>query len=496
MQLGNDKKNSRIAMLAIVLFIVFDFAALALNFWLSTRIEQQAISINLAGRQRMLSQRMVKVLLQIDNAHKSGKDSKELVKELKLTFDLFDNTLQGFHLGHQTRGGADEELFLPAVKGVGARAAVEDAVILWNPYREHILHVLDMGSKLTSEELQPAIENAEARNLPLLKAMNKLTTELELQTKREAGQIRLYQGLAFVLALVNFFWAFYVYKRRINEFSHSHNLLDEVINKISASVMVLNSDSVVLKANSTAEGMFGYAAGEIIGNKFDGLLTGNGNDLQGMRKDGSTFMALCERSATILDEQELHIVTVLDITQQRMTEEHLSSLAYHDLLTKLPNRLLFDDRLKIEIAHAQRRELMLAVMFVDLDKFKPINDTYGHDVGDMLLQDVAVRLRRCLRESDTVSRRGGDEFTIIATDIGNLENCERMAKVVLSQLTRPFHVGEFELHISCSIGISTFPADGGDAHLLLSRADEAMYEAKRAGRSMYKFYTKSDSVLP
>lgn len=494
MQLGNDKKNSRIAVVAIVLFIFFDFAALALNFWLSYKIEQQAISINLAGRQRMLSQRMVKVLLQIDNARKNGSDIQERLKELKLTFELFDNTLQGFDTGHKTRGGADEELFLPAVKGADARIAVGEAIALWTPYREHILRVIITGPHLTSEILQPAIEHAETRNLQLLKLMNKLTTQLELQTKNEASQIRIYQGLAFVLALANFFWAFFVYMRRIREFSRGHNLLDEIINKISASVLVLSSNNVVLKTNRTAEQLFGYKNGAIIDKRLDELLIGEEDDLVGHRKDGSTFMAMCERNPAMLDQQQLEIVTVLDVTQQRMTEKHLSSLAYHDLLTRLPNRLLFDDRLRVEIAHCQRNKLMLAVLFIDLDKFKPVNDTHGHEVGDLLLQDVAVRLLRCLRESDTVSRRGGDEFTIIATDSGTLENCEKIARIVLSQLTKPFFIQNLEIHIGCSIGISIFPTDGDDAHLLVSRADEAMYQAKSAGRGTYRFYSPTISA--
>ncbi len=489
MELGNDKRNSRIAVIAIVLFLLFDAAALALNFWLSHKIEQQAIGINLAGRQRMLSQRMVKVLLQIDNARRAGTDATPLFGELKLTFDLFDSTLQGFDKGYITRGGANEELFLPAVTDAGARTAVSEAVNLWAPYREHIQQVIAVGPAVSGEILFPALQHAEGSNLQLLNLMNKLTTELEIKTKKEASQIRFYQATAFALALANFFWAFMVYIRRIRAFSHSHNLLDDTINKISASVLVLDSSNIILKANETAESMFLYGKGELVGKHIDKLLQGKEDNLIGYRRDGSTFIAMQERNAAILDQEELFIVTVLDVTQQRMTEEHLSSLAYHDLLTRLPNRLLFDDRLRLEIAHSQRRNLMLAVLFVDLDKFKPVNDTYGHEIGDLLLQDVAVRLRRCLRESDTVSRRGGDEFTIIATDIGTVENCEKIAQVVLSQIERPFHIQDLELHIGCSIGISVLPTDGDDAHLLVSRADEAMYRAKQAGRGTYRFYS-------
>ncbi len=483
-----DKKNSRIAILAIVMFIVFDLAALALNGWLSLKIEQQAILINLAGRQRMLSQRLVKALLQIDNQVKQGDDPSERLSELKLTYDLFADTLQGFYLGHETLGGSGEKLFLPAVKGEGARAAVDAAVSLWKPYQQQIQPLFAAGQTITHTVLQPAITIAEASNLQLLNAMNQLTTELELQTQQEAEHIRLYQGSAFVLALSNFFWAFWVYNRRIQAFSRQHNLLDVIINKISASVLVLDSRDKVLIANQTAESLFAYGRGELAGKRLDQLLTVNNAVLTGHRRDGGSFMASSQRSVTQFNQQEMTIVTVFDVTHQRQTEEHLTSLAYLDALTRLPNRLMFADRLQLEIAYAQHRELLLAVMFVDLDKFKPVNDQFGHAVGDLLLQDVALRLRRCLRETDTVSRHGGDEFTIIVSDIGGVESAAKIAKVVLSQLNLPFAIQNYEFHISCSIGISIYPFDGDDATLLVKRADEAMYQVKKTGGGGYSFY--------
>ncbi len=493
--LGQDKKHSRIAMVAIVLFLFFDLAALALNVWLSWKIEQQAIAINLSGRQRMLSQRMVKVLLQIDNSRRLGIDANERLQELQLTFDLFDNTLRSFDVGNQTRGGANEIVFLPAVTGDGARAAVEEAVTLWAPYRQHIQQLLTAGSAMEQSLLQATIADAEATNLKLLSLMNTLTTELERQTQHEAGRIRTYQGAAFSLALINFLWAFVMYRRRLSAFSRSHNLLDDIIDKISASVLVIDGRNFVLKANQTAEQMFEYAHGEILGKHLTKLINGKPDNLIGHRKSGSQFIALCEHSPAILDEQPLQIVTVLDVTKQRQTEEHLSSLAYHDILTRLPNRLLFDDLLRIEINRAKRNNLNLAVLFIDLDKFKPVNDQFGHEAGDQLLQDVAVRMKRCLRESDIVARRGGDEFTVIATEIGSHENCEKIAQVILAQLSRPFHFQEYELNISCSIGISLYPTDAVDPEVLICRADEAMYNAKQSGRNTFRFFDASEHSL-
>ena len=486
MHIGDTQRQSRAAIVAVVLFLVFDSLALGLNFWLTWRIESQAIGINLAGRQRMLSQRMVKVLMQYEDAQMQQKNTEAISKELALTFGLFDNTLRGFDKGHPTRGGADEELFLPAVSGLAARSVVEEAVAIWQPYRSKVLQVIEKP-ELLATVLPEAVQSAQENNLKLLKLMNQLTTELELLTKKEASQIRYYQGAAFILALINFFGAFYLYARRIKQADKNQDLLDEIINKISASVLLTDIRGTVLKANRTAEHLFGYQQGELQGLQEDVLITGKDGNRIGHRKDGTTFLALTEANETRLEDRRLCIETVIDVTQQRMTEEHLTSLAYHDLLTKLPNRLLFDDRLRVELAHAQRRQQKLGVLFIDLDHFKPVNDEYGHETGDLLLQEVAARLLGCVRESDTVSRRGGDEFTVLVTDAEDRDSVAKVAQAILNALHTPFVIEGLNLKIGGSIGISIFPEHAQEASALLAYADEAMYDAKESGRGVYRF---------
>jgi hypothetical protein len=217
MKFGKENRNTLLALLAIGLFIVFDVVGLSLNYLLSWRIEQQAIGINLAGRQRMLSQRMVKVLLQIDSARRGGEATGAYFDELKLTFDLFDNTLRGFDAGHQTRGGSGEQLFLPAVSEPKARQAVNDAVALWQDYRARVIDLLAAGEKSDAALLQSVLAEAKARNLKLLGLMNALTTELEAQTQQEAQRIRIYQAIALILALLCFVWAFVLFRRRDQE---------------------------------------------------------------------------------------------------------------------------------------------------------------------------------------------------------------------------------------------------------------------------------------
>ena len=225
--------NKRLVVLAMVLFAFFSIAGLYFNYLLSWRIEQQAVGINLAGRQRMLSQRMVKVLLQIDNARRSGEPStKVYLEELKLTFDLFDNTLRGFDAGHETLGGAGEKLFLPPVTEIKARQAVSEAMALWKDYRSKVVALLESGEKLEEASLQPALAEAQARNLKLLALMNTLTTTLEIQTRHEAARIRIYQAGALLLAMACFVWLFVLFRRRDMDALNAKGTAEEATRKL------------------------------------------------------------------------------------------------------------------------------------------------------------------------------------------------------------------------------------------------------------------------
>ncbi|MUL37989.1 bifunctional diguanylate cyclase/phosphodiesterase [Gloeocapsopsis dulcis] len=174
---------------------------------------------------------------------------------------------------------------------------------------------------------------------------------------------------------------------------------------------------------------------------------------------------------------------------QRRVEDMFRHQALHDPLTGLPNRILFEDRLSLTLAQAYRRGKMLAVAFLDLDRFKTINDTLGHAVGDALLQSVAQRLLGCLREGDTIARWGGDEFTLLLPRISCPEEVAKLAQRILSSFKTPFRIGDRELHISTSIGIALAPYDGEDTETLLKNADTTMYRAKQQGKDNFQLYT-------
>jgi diguanylate cyclase (GGDEF)-like protein len=173
---------------------------------------------------------------------------------------------------------------------------------------------------------------------------------------------------------------------------------------------------------------------------------------------------------------------------QRRVEEMIRHQASHDVLTGLPNRMLFNDRMFLTLASAHRRAELVAVVFLDLDRFKTINDSLGHAIGDQLLQQVAQRLRSCLREVDIIARWGGDEFTLLLPQIACAEDAAKAAQRILDALNTPFGFEEQELHITASIGIALAPYDGEDAETLLKHADTAMYRAKQQGKNHYQFY--------
>jgi diguanylate cyclase (GGDEF)-like protein/PAS domain S-box-containing protein len=182
------------------------------------------------------------------------------------------------------------------------------------------------------------------------------------------------------------------------------------------------------------------------------------------------------------------VVAFRDVSVARATSLEMSHLAQHDPLTNLPNRVLFNDRLTQAISLAQRQGKQLAVVFIDLDHFKKINDSLGHDVGDKILQSVASRLLGCVRRSDTVSRLGGDEFVVLLSQMEHAADAAFSARKILRAFTRPHIIDKRSLNVNVSIGLSTYPTDGRNAESLMNRADNAMYEAKQEGRNNYRFF--------
>jgi len=273
----------------------------------------------------------------------------------------------------------------------------------------------------------------------------------------------------------------------------------------------------VIAWNPAAEAVFGFAAYEMLGKPIASLLTapaeradmesmcrellesgeGNKTTLVNVSRNGRAIH--CEWYNTPLVDAAGEVTgfasLVQDITERLNTERTIHYMAHHDALTGLPNRRLMQDRLNQAIMAARRKQRHVAVLFLDLDRFKVVNDTLGHDTGDFILKDVARRLVTCVREVDTVSREGGDEFVVILPDLERPENARVVADKILDELARPVEIGGHEIHVTPSIGISHYPNDATDVHQLLKHADNAMYQAKDAGRNTVRFFTNDLNFL-
>jgi diguanylate cyclase (GGDEF)-like protein/PAS domain S-box-containing protein len=212
-------------------------------------------------------------------------------------------------------------------------------------------------------------------------------------------------------------------------------------------------------------------------------------DIHMKRRDGRVILTRASAKAITPWDLDRGIVwTVEDVTEQRADAARVAFLAHHDQLTGLPNRILLADRLRVALAHSARNKVSCGLMFLDLDRFKSINDTLGHSIGDELLIEVSRRLKVSVRDSDTVARLGGDEFVVVLPALRSVDDAEVVAKKILVSLGAPYELSGHPVRTSPSIGIALYPENAADGDSLLKNADAAMYEAKQGGRNGYRFF--------
>ncbi|NOY73315.1 MAG: EAL domain-containing protein [Gammaproteobacteria bacterium] len=296
------------------------------------------------------------------------------------------------------------------------------------------------------------------------------------------------------------------------ELSWRNRQLTEIFNSTMEGIMITDQAGIIQAVNPAFTAITGYSKKEALGRtprllrsrkeaperyhemwqnlSAQGLWQG---ELWNRRKNGEDYPQWMSISALPNDEGEQgqYVALFIDISEQKEREACIEYQAYHDALTALPNRRLFQDRLEQALVQAERNACSLAVLFVDLDRFKVINDSLGHDMGDQLLQAAAKRLNDTVRQEDTVARIGGDEFTVLLPSIKKRPAVEKIADKIVSAFRRPFEIAGQTLHLSSSIGIAVFPGDGETPERLMKNADSAMYCAKTAGRNDYRFYSQS-----
>jgi len=292
-------------------------------------------------------------------------------------------------------------------------------------------------------------------------------------------------------------------------------LSSKVFSNAHEGIMITDTQGLILQVNPTFCAITGYSAEEVIG-KTPRMLSSGKQDAEffnamwqciakdgywqgevwNRKKDGELYAELLSISTInndVTGEISHYVGLFSDITQNKQQQSTLELMANYDVLTQLPNRVLFADRFNLAIAHAKRSKRLLAVCFLDLDQFKPVNDNYGHAVGDLLLIEVAQRIKACIRDEDTVSRQGGDEFTLLLIDLELPQQCEKMLERIHNALAMPYLIEGYEIHISASSGVTLYPNDNSDLDGLVRHADQAMYQAKMMGRNRYQiFNTEQD----
>ncbi len=305
-------------------------------------------------------------------------------------------------------------------------------------------------------------------------------------------------------------------QERTRELQDAHQRMQAVIESSPLAIFTRDLQGQLTSWNPAAEKIFGRSKEQVLGHKFDfaqsdenesmhseallrRAMTGEqivGVEVTRRLKDGPEF----ELSVNLvpLSDESGKVYGVLtmasDISERKANERKVAFLAYHDALTGLPNRLLLEDRLTQAMAQADRTKAKVSLLFLDLDNFKRINDTLGHALGDLLLKEVADRLRECVRGTDTISRQGGDEFVVLLGDLTDNDAALSVINKLLQRLDEPFFAEGHELSTSVSIGVTLYPDDGKDFDTLRRKADMAMYRAKEAGRNTYRFYVEAMNV--
>lgn len=294
-----------------------------------------------------------------------------------------------------------------------------------------------------------------------------------------------------------------------------NELLMRAINRSAQdAIVMMDAEGRIFYWNSAADRIFGYTSEEVIGQNLHSLLapwrykklheaalpkfqhSGNGHavgktlELEALRKNGEEFSIELSLSSVQLRGRWHAVGIIRDISGRKRIEEKIRQMAYHDSLTGLPNRKLFTDRLDIALAQAERDQRKTAVIMLDLDNLKEVNDALGHDAGDLLLKTAAERLSAAVRKSDTIARFGGDEFVLLLSELKDKEDASRVAQKIVESFRKSFPIDMHQIFVTASLGIAFYPDDGSDEASLVKNADIAMYQAKQAGRDRYQVFKK------
>ena len=453
--------------------------------------------------------------------------------ELSQVGDSFNEMADGFSAMLEARKRAEESLAKESHKNETLLRAASDGI-----------HILDLEGKVvqvndafcrmlgyTATELL-AMNAAQwdarwtaAQIKENIGAMGSDASMLETRHRRRDGSI-IDVEVSIVKVNVDGRQLVYCSSRDVTERKQAERALNESRGKFHAvietaldAVVQMNAEGTITGWNSKAEKIFGWTREEAVGRALgetiippqyreahthglkrflrsgESAILNSHIEIVGLHRDGHELpvelaVVPIKTSGNTADKYEFSAF-IRDITRKKESDDLIWKQANFDTLTGLPNRHMFHDRLEQDLKKAHRAELKIALLFIDLDKFKEVNDTLGHSMGDILLVEAARRIGDCVRETDTVARLGGDEFTVILAELEDSGNVERIAESILQKLAEPFRLGDEVAYVSASVGITLYPVDATDVEDLLKNADQAMYTAKNKGRNRFSYFTQS-----
>lgn len=495
----NIVQQYRQFLLPLVMVLIFDLGLLAMNYVISAQLEKSSVDINIAGRQRMLTQKMTKALLLMHDQKQTGESNEKSRQELLDAILLFQQTFSAFYTGGIATSASGELIEVSKQTLPAIRTTLDQTRTMWTPLHRELNAILS-----GTHHIAPLIPTISQQNLQLLDLMNKLTNQLEQQAKRKTYLLRGIQTLVVLMILVSFFIAV---NRLVRRERYYRNLMEKSsdivvgidvktakITFISASVKLLldNDDSFYL--DKPIEQLFSQQAADSLNE----LLRQSSRqkalpyfrcETELIKRDGRPLTAEMLMQLSV-SEDGRHIelcADIRDISERKQLELALADLAHKDSLTGLPNRTLFTIMADRALNLARRNGTSVGIMFIDLDDFKNVNDNEGHHIGDALLIEVAKRIESNLRSSDSVSRLGGDEFVVLLDSFADKQDISFVADKIIRSLSVPFVIEGKYCQIGASIGVARYPHDGLDLDTLLKRSDSVMYQVKKNGKNAVAF---------
>lgn len=487
----SDGKSKALA-IAFSVLLLLSVSAISLSFLSSSESAHDAIAINMAGKQRMFTQRIEKDLLKLNYTDKTHADTASTLQDLSYSTLMFDRTLATLGSGKfiDQKGNT---FFVASTQSKTSIELILQANSIWLAMRKALAPIIENSSKLSDASMRNALSIVMQDNQRLMQLMDNLTSEIEDSAHNKSDELKTSEALAIGLIIINFGFVLFYFRRQLTLLAERRLLATRIMENASTAIIVINQKGVIEQCNHATEHMFGYAPKKLVGENFKILLEEPYVMQYGKRVNGERFELEINLNEIPVPGHKIFVVSLYDLTEQKLKEEKLNDLAYHDPLTGLPNRLLFMDRLAQALARAHRNKEWVAILFIDLDRFKQVNDTLGHATGDLLLESVATRLVKCLREGDTLARLGGDEFTMII-DANDINSCSTISQKILSSLNKEFYLNGQCIQISGSIGFSIYPNDSDDIHELLHFADTAMYRSKSKGGNTCCKYSELNSA--